>query len=63
MDMHRSAATRMAIHLQFSENIGTVITDGVHPPFRALACPIQVKLISKKQSNPSTSWPDLLGRK
>ena len=32
----------MQIHLQFSENIGTVIGDGVHPAFPALACPLLI---------------------
>ena len=32
----------MRIHLQFSENIGTLIGDGVHPPFPALACPLVI---------------------
>ena len=32
----------MQIHLQFSENIGTVISDGVHPAFPALACPLVI---------------------
>ena len=43
----------MTLDFAFSESIGSLITDGKHPPIHALACPLQVKCIYKR----STSQP------
>jgi hypothetical protein len=38
----------MTLDFAFSESIGSVITDGKHPPIHALACPLKVKCIYKR---------------
>ena len=46
----------MTLDFAFSENIGSLITDGKHPPIHALACPLQVRgclQAAVKQSAPS----------
>ena len=43
----------MTLDFAFSESIGSLITDGKHPPIHALACPLQVRCIYKH----STSQP------
>ena len=38
----------MTLDFAFSESIGSLITDGKHPPIHALACPLQVTCIYKR---------------
>ena len=40
----------MTLDFAFSESIGSLITDGKHPPIHALACPLQVKCIYKRST-------------
>ena len=40
----------MTLDFAFSENIGSLVTDGKHPPIHALACPLQVKCIYKRST-------------
>ena len=42
----------MTLDFAFSESIGSLITDGKHPPIHALACPLQVKCIYKRSTIP-----------
>ncbi|MDA7986100.1 MAG: hypothetical protein MPI81_04620 [Synechococcus sp. H1_metabat_bins_2.tsv.006] len=41
----------MTLDFAFSESIGSLITDGKHPPIHALACPLQVKCIYKRSAS------------
>ena len=40
----------MAIHLSGGAPIGSVIVEGKHAPFRALACPLQAITTSSDES-------------
>ena len=40
----------MAIHLSGGAQIGSVIVEGKHAPFRALACPLQAITTSSDES-------------
>ncbi|NBQ25021.1 MAG: hypothetical protein EBU26_12325 [Verrucomicrobia bacterium] len=50
---HPAGTIAMTLDFAFSESIGSVITDGKHPPIHALACPLKVTCIYKR----STSQP------
>ena len=51
--VHPAGTIAMTLDFAFSESIGSVITDGKHPPIHALACPLKVTCIYKR----STSQP------
>ena len=46
--VHPAGTFAMTLDFAFSQSIGSLITDGKHPPIHALACPLQVKCIYKR---------------
>ena len=43
----------MTLDFAFSESIGSLISDGKHPPIHALACPLQVEMHLQTQRKPA----------
>ena len=41
----------MKLDFASSQSIGTLISDGKHPPVHALACPIRLKCIFKQNTS------------
>lgn len=49
----------MRLDFSFSQNIGSLISDGKHPPIHALACPLKLNCIYKQNSGHHSSFRPL----
>ncbi|MEB3177186.1 MAG: hypothetical protein VKJ87_06280 [Synechococcus sp.] len=49
----------MRLDFAFSQNIGSLISNGKHPPINALACPLKLNCIYKQNSGSDNSFKPL----